>query len=293
MRPEPALSVIIVSYNARDTIESCLESLARQVTDRPFEVILVDSSEDGTATLVESAFPEVRVCSFGVRKYCGGARNYGASLARAEIVAFIDADCEANQDWVDEILKAYESPHAAVGGAIANASQASCVGWAAYFCEFSHWMPGTPAQWRDDIAGANMSYQKALIERYDGFIEGTYCSDTEFHWRIRRDGHRLHFRPTIAVSHHSIDRVVRFLTHEFRHGRSFGRVRVRGQGLSAARRAAYALGAPLIPVKILSKIAVNNLKNRVYWREFVLSLPLLVPGVVSWSLGEVVSYLGL
>jgi hypothetical protein len=70
-------------------------------------------------------------------------------------------------------------------------------------------------------------------------------------------------------------------------------VRVRGQGLSAARRAAYALGAPLIPVKILSKIAVNNLKNRVYWREFVLSLPLLVPGVVSWSLGEVVSYLGL
>ncbi|MGD2148449.1 MAG: glycosyltransferase, partial [Anaerolineae bacterium] len=267
--------------------------LAQQTTSKHCEVLLVDSSDDGTAAFVEQAFPDVRLFHFPDRKYCGGARNHGTLMARADIVAFIDADCEAHEDWVAEILKVHESGDTVAGGAIANANPESYVGWAAYFCEFSRWMPGTPAQWMDDIAGANVTYRKALVDEYGGFIEETYCSDTAFHWCIGRHGLRLRFRPTMVVSHHSIDGTARFLSHEFRHGRSFGRVRVREKRFSAARRAAYVLGAPLIPLRILGKIWGNNLRNRVYLRHFILSLPLLVPGVMCWSMGEVVSYLGL
>ena len=290
MPSKPQLSVIIASFNAEKTIAACLESLENQTTDRSFEIIVVDSSTDSTAELVEKRFPQVRLCRFPERRFCGGARNWGISVARGEIIAFIDADCQAEQNWVEEILKAHESPHPAIGGAIANANPESYIGWAAYFCEFSHWMPGTQPRWLDDIAGANMSYKKEIFDKYGSFIEGTYCSDTDFHWRIGQDAHRLRFVPSILVSHYNIDDLEEFLKHEFYHGRCFAQVRIQGQNFSRWKRLVYVTFLPLIPLRIFLKVAFNSIRNRIYFHQFLKASPLVVLGLIWWSMGEAVGY---
>ena len=160
MSSEPQLSVIVASYNSRRTIADCLQSLQDQVTDNPFEVIVVDSSADGSADLVAERFPEVRLLRFAERRFPGDARNAGIAAARAEIVASIDADCVARQDWVEQLLKAHRDPSVAIGGAIGNANPNSYVGWVAYLRESSQWMPGAPRRWMADIATANLSYKK-------------------------------------------------------------------------------------------------------------------------------------
>jgi GT2 family glycosyltransferase len=292
MPSKPQLSVVIASFNAEKTIAACLESLENQTTDRSFEIIVVDSSTDGTAGLVGKRFPNIRLYRFSERKFCGGARNFGISVARGEIIAFIDADCTADSNWVDEILKAHRSPHLAIGGAIASGDSSSVVGWAAYFCEFSQWMPMTSATWVDDVAGANMSYKREIFDELGPFINGTYCSDTEYHWRLGQMGHRLRFVPSILVSHHSIDDFSRFIRHEYEHGRDFARVRVRGQNFSILRRSLYVILFFLIPVKLLMEIGLRNFKNRIYLSAFLKASPLLILGLASWSLGECVGYLG-
>jgi len=284
----PKISVIIVSYNARKLIGDCLHSLALQKTSRSFEIILVNSANDGTSEFVEQAFPNVHVHHFSERKYPGDARNIGISVAKGENIAFIDADCRAKENWLEEIAKAQESTHPVVGGAIANANPKSYVSWAAYFCEFSHWMPST----LDDMPTANLSYKKTLFSQYGSFIEGSYCSDTEFHWRLGRDGQRLRFEPSILVSHHGIENLRHFLTHEFHHGRSFGRVRIKAQKFFHWKRAFYVVGAPLLPFRIFGKVAFNNIRNRVYFPQFIAALPLLILGIICWSMGEVVAYAG-
>jgi len=290
MGNEPALSVIVASYDAERTIRACLSSLQHQETNQDFEIIVVDSSTDGTAELVEQQFPHVRLYHLPARKYCGDARNIGVSVARGEIIALTDADCTATGTWVDEVLKAHQSPHLAIGGAIANAEPSSVVGWAAYFCEFSRWMPGSKPRWLDDIAGANISYKKKAFDVYGPFLEGTYCSDSEFHWRLGRDGHMLRWLPQIVVSHRSISNLSRFVQHEFEHGGCFARVRIRGRGFSRLRRLWYILFGPLIPVKILLQVLINNLTNRVYLTRFIRALPLVALGVLSWAAGEVAGY---
>jgi glycosyltransferase involved in cell wall biosynthesis len=292
MHEKPLLSVIIASYNSKRTIEGCLCSLENQRTAGDFEIMVVDSSTDGTATLVEEKFPEVRLYRFSERKHCGDARNIGISVARGEIIALTDADCTAPSTWVDQILKAHRSPHLAIGGAIANAEPSGLVSWAAYFCEFSRWMPGSEPRWLDDIAGANMSYKKEAFRTYGPFLEGTYCSDSDFHWRLGRDGHRLWFVPQIVVSHHSIVRLREYVQHEFEHGACFAQVRMGAQDFSRRRKLAYSLLSPLIPFRILAKVARNNLRNRIYLSNFVRALPLVVLGVVAWSAGELVGYAG-
>jgi len=287
----PQISIIIVSYNARKLIGDCLHSLVQQKTSRSFEIILVNSANDGTNKFVEQAFPNVHVHQFSERKFPGDARNIGISVAKGEIIAFIDADCRAEENWIEKIGKAHESIHPVVGGAIANANK-SYVGWAAYFCEFSHWMPGTQPRWLDDIPTANLSYKKKLFAQYGNFIEGSYCSDTEFHWRLGRDGQRLRFEPSILISHYCIENLKPFLKHEFHHGRSFGRVRIKGQNFSRWKRALYVGSAPLIPLRIFGKVAFNNIRSRIYLPQFIAALPLLILGIIFWSMGEVVAYAG-
>jgi len=286
----PQLSVIIASYNSRKTIEDCLRSLESQATTNDFEIIVVDSSMDETAKLIEKRFPKLKLYRFSERKFAGGARNIGISVAKGNIIAFIDADCRAEENWCEEILRAHESPFSAIGGAIANANPESYVGWAAYFCEFSQWMPERQSRSMDDIAGANMSYKKKVFDKYGDFIEGTYCSDTELHWRIGRDGHRLRFVPSILISHHNIDSLRRFLRHEFYHGQCFALVRVRTMNFSRLRRLAYVVFSPLISVKLFLKVALNNIKNRIYLAQFLRASPLVMIGLIYWSLGEASEY---
>jgi glycosyltransferase involved in cell wall biosynthesis len=291
MPEKPQLSIIVASYNSRKTIESCLESLKNQKTYKRFEIIVVDSSSDGTAALIKKRFPKVRLYQFPERKFCGDARNFGLSVAKAEIIAFIDADCRAAPNWVGQILRAHRSPSLAIGGPIANGNPESYIGGAAYFCEFSQWMPNAPSKPFRDIAGTNMSYKKRVFEEYGGFIEGTYSSDTEFHWRLEKNGHVLQFVPSILVFHHNIDRLGRFLRHEFEHGRSFARVRMKSQDFSEWRRLFYGTFFFLIPWWLLLKVGVRNLKNRIYFAHFLKICPLLILGLVAWSLGECVGYL--
>lgn len=290
MLEKPKISVIIASYNSGKTIEYCLKSLEKQTTSIGFEIIVIESSTDGIGELVEKKFSQVKVYRFSERKFPGDARNIGISEAKGEIIAFIDADCQAEKNWIEEIFKAHESSYPAIGGAIANANPESYVGWAAYFCEFSQWMPGTTPEWMDDIAEANMSYKRMVFDKYGSYIEGTYCSDTDLHWRLGKDGHRLRFIPSILVSHSNIDRLERFLKHEFFHGRCYAQVRVHGKGFSRLKRLIYVVLSPLIPLKLFLKVVFINSANRIYFIQLIKSLPLLALGLICWSLGEVVGY---
>jgi len=284
------LSVIISSYNSRKTISSCLKSLQCQDNAGNYEVIVVDSSSDNTSRLVTERFPSVKLLSYTERKYCGDARNIGISSARGEIIAFIDADCIARPDWIREILRAHQSPDMAIGGAIASGNPESLVGWGAYFTEFSKWMPGGRPRYMTDIAAANMSYKKRVFQEYGRFIEGTYCSDTEFHWRLEKDGILLKFEPSIIVSHCSIEDLASFLKHEVKHGQSFARVRIKAEGFSRPRRIAYSFLIPLVAARIFLGRVVANLVNRCYLRHFLKSLPLVLLGVACWSAGEFLGY---
>jgi len=290
MPEEPDISVVIASYNSKRTVEACLKSLEQQVTLRDYEVILVDSSTDGTGELVERKYPRVIVHRCSERKFAGDARNLGISMARGRLVAFLDTDCEAESDWIEKIVKAHESPYPAIGGAIANGTPDSYVGCAAYFCEFSGWMPGRLPQLMDDIAGANMSYKRDVFRKYGHFIEGTYCSDTEFHWRLGKDDLRLRFDPSVQVSHHNIERLGKFLNHEIFHGRCFANVRIKAQGFSRLRRLMYVAFSPLLPLRLFYKIVRNSIESGTYLRRFLWSSPLVLLGVICWSFGESVGY---
>ena len=284
------ISVVIASYNSKKTIAECLRSLENQSRKRGVEIIVIDSSTDGTAEFVRESFPKVKIFEFMERKYCGDARNAGIKKAKGEIIAFIDADCIADTSWVDEIIKAHSSPHLAIGGAVANGTPERLIAWAAFFCEFSQWIPTGRRRYMKDCAGANISYKREVFDKVGVFIEGTYCSDTNFHWRLEEVGHRLLFAPSILVYHRYLEDWKTYLTHEYEHGQSFARVRVEGKNFPRTKRFVFGFCFPLIALKLFLRIGILNLKHRNYLNFFMRSLPLSAAGVFFWSVGECVGY---
>jgi glycosyltransferase involved in cell wall biosynthesis len=99
----PVASVVINTYLHEPYLAQCVDSIASQVADFPFEIVISeDNSPDGTrrvALELQRKYPHlVRVVSTPENK--GGALNtiFSVGRARGEFIAF----CEGDDFWIDD-----------------------------------------------------------------------------------------------------------------------------------------------------------------------------------------------
>lgn len=98
----PYVSVVIPVYNHGARLESCLESLERQIYPHDwYEVIVVNNGREGEIEGVVERFGRTRL-GHEARPSQFAARNRGIEMASGEVIAFIDADCIAQQDWMKQ-----------------------------------------------------------------------------------------------------------------------------------------------------------------------------------------------
>ena len=98
--PELLFSVIVPFLNERRLLPECIQALENQTLDRSrFELIFVDNgSSDGSAEIVARS-PQITILRETERDpYL--ARNRGIAAARGAYLAFLDADCIPNGDWL-------------------------------------------------------------------------------------------------------------------------------------------------------------------------------------------------
>jgi O-antigen biosynthesis protein len=245
------LSVVIPSYNSGDTILACLESLYRQ-DEPPGEVILVDSSEDDIIEIVQRHYPDIRSFHYPQRTFPGPARNKGAEMANGKIIAFTDADCIAAPDWTARITAQHNAGHMIVGGAVEVGDPDSTLAWAGHLAEFREFLPGGTAHSVMHVPTCNVSYRKALIEKYGGFPAAYYPQeDLLFNYLLHRNGYSIWFDPAIRVKHFCRVTWKGYLSHQHRIGRvtrvTLSRVPLQGSAVAGrpwlAQLAAPGLGA--------------------------------------------------
>ena len=87
------ISVVIPTYNRRQTIGRSIDSVLNQ-TLFPSEIIVVDDgSTDGTSDYIQSNFPSIRLLQ-QPNKGVSAARNKGVRCADANWIALLDSDDE-------------------------------------------------------------------------------------------------------------------------------------------------------------------------------------------------------
>ncbi|MEE2839114.1 MAG: glycosyltransferase family 2 protein [Acidobacteriota bacterium] len=98
------LTVIIPTWNQKDLLQGCLQSLQRQRV--PCQVRVVDNgSKDSTEEMVESIQPtfscSLQYVNLGFNRGFAEAANVGIRSASTEFVALLNNDTETDRGWVE------------------------------------------------------------------------------------------------------------------------------------------------------------------------------------------------
>lgn len=222
------VSIIIPVRNGAEVIERCLGSI--MALDYPVghrEVLVVDNgSTDGTATVAQ-AYPVTVVSHF--QPGAARARNSGIRAAQGEIVAFIDADCIAEKDWLRELLAGADNP--AVGGFVgpidALETRRLVARWVddRELISQERLLSSSPAV----AAGGNIAYRKEVFDAVGVFDEDMMAGeDGDLFWRmIRSDRFLVRFNRKARVRHAHPDRVVPLLRRAFVEGRGLALFRLK------------------------------------------------------------------
>lgn len=100
------ITVVIPACNAGDSLEGCLRSLDKQLLP-PYEIIVADDSSTDQTEQILAQF-NVRYLRSDKRLGAGATRARGAKEARGDVIAFLDADCQAPKDWLLKIYDEFE-----------------------------------------------------------------------------------------------------------------------------------------------------------------------------------------
>jgi GT2 family glycosyltransferase len=203
----PHVSVVVCAYNAADTIDDCLSSLAA-LTYPDYDVIVVnDGSVDETAAIAHrhaDRHPGVRILDVP-QGGLSAARNAGLAAASGEIVAYTDADVRVDPDWLSYLVQPMLATDVAgTGGPNVVPHDdpwvAQCVARA----------PGGPTHvMLDDriaehVPGCNMAFRRGALLSIDGFnpVYLRAGDDVDICWRLQARGLGIAFAPAALVWHH-------------------------------------------------------------------------------------------
>ncbi len=281
---KPVVSVIIPSYNAEKHIEKCLGSLQQQATALQYEVIVVDSSTDATSTIIREKFPAVKLIHLDQQTYPGAGRNIGVKKARGQIIAFIDSDCAAAENWLEQGVTAIKSGYPLVGGGVINANP-GWISWPDYFLTFNEFMPSMPKAEVKFMPTCNFFVTKRAFEEIGGFRGDLLAGEDTLFCYAAAKNYRLLFEPKLPVYHHNRENWEKFLRHHHGFGKHSAYVRKQADipGKNLVRNPLLALLAPAARISRLSWRMLRH--NRCYLPRFVISLPALLAGTVAWSYG--------
>ena len=102
------VTVVIPNYNGIKYLNTCLESLSRQVFQE-FDTIVVDNaSSDGSSAFIREKYPWVRLIALEKNTGFSGAVNKGIRESKTPYVILLNNDTEAEITFVGEMVKVME-----------------------------------------------------------------------------------------------------------------------------------------------------------------------------------------
>jgi|GEM_PF-599764 glycosyltransferase involved in cell wall biosynthesis len=189
----PMVSVIVPVYNGEVLLPLLLQSLSRlnHPSDR-LEILIVNNNSSDRTVEILAGSPFTIL--FEPTPGAGTARNTGIRQAKGEFLAFTDADCVVDSNWLKDLLAGFTDPTiGAVAGTLKphalthpveryEALKLNCPGHRA-----THVFLPTAVT-------ANVMYRADVFAQVGTFLECTGGEETDLNWRMQtQTPYRINF----------------------------------------------------------------------------------------------------
>ena len=233
---QPDISIIIVSWRVRDLLQTAIQSVldslekSRQAGYQfKVEIIVIDNaSNDGTAAMVRSLFPAVRIIANATNRGFGAANNQGLAIARGRYIMMLNPDTFINNEAIRQMYEFMEEqPYVGlIGPRLENFDgglQRSCRRFPSFWStamillKLHHLFPISLPIRRyymlafqhktlrqvDQVMGACMFVRRDALDRVGNFDEQFYLwfEEVDLCKRIYNAGYIIFFYPWARVGH--------------------------------------------------------------------------------------------
>jgi hypothetical protein len=208
------ISVIVLNYNGKGFLNSCLSSLASQ-TYPDFEVIVVDNgSRDGSPEYIEENYPWVRLAKNDENLGFAGGTNVGIRAAKGEFIITLNNDSRADSRFIEELIKPMADPEVGVcaakmlfpDGRINSAG--ICISRSGAAWDRGMFEPDRGQyEFMEEVFGACAGaalYRREMLDEIGLFDEDffLYLEDVDLAFRARLAGWKCLYVPGARVIHH-------------------------------------------------------------------------------------------
>lgn len=227
MASAPGLSIVIVTWNARDAVARGLDALTATPPKEPHDIIIVDNaSTDGVPAMVRAQFPTVRLIETGANLGFAAAANRGLRAADRELVLLLNPDTIVPAGAIDALVARLRARPdvAAIGPRVVDPAGRPEWSWGDDLTPLAEArrrlieaaaarnVPGARAHIArltagerevDWLTGACLLVRRADAERAGFLDEGyfLYCEDADFCRTLRARGRRVLFSPVATITH--------------------------------------------------------------------------------------------
>lgn len=228
----PDVSVVIVNYNSGRELQRALDSIAEDLSERHWEVVVVDNaSSDGSVSVVEACGPRARLVRNDENRGFARGVNQGVAATSAPLVLILNPDCRLVAGAYASLLEELErsSSHAIVGprildpdGSVQGSARGDpdmltgLFGRTGIARRLLPWLAvsrrnvvvdstaderaGCTVDW---VSGACMLARREVLQRVKGFDERyfLYWEDADLCRRVRLLGYQIRYAPTATAVH--------------------------------------------------------------------------------------------
>lgn len=273
----PSVSVIIPVKDRADDLRNCLNSLKELDYPREkIEIVVVDDGSTDDTPAVAEELGAVLVKSGTVAGGPALARNKGARTASGEILAFIDSDCTASEQWLMELLPVFaDAEVAAVGGWVDGMHTESALDcYEAVMSSLNlgrRAMSGGAGGDTFYLPSCNLLMRKQAFTAAGGFLSALHVGeDVDLTWRLRDAGWKIAYLPEGTVYHAHRSELWPFMKRRFDYGTSEGLLQrlhpVRGKKMLVppllavilVLLAAALVGRSLLPLPVAAVLALGD-----------------------------------
>jgi len=215
------LSIVIVSFNTKDILKDCLESLAK-IEGLDFEIIVSDNgSMDGSVDMVRREFKKINLIENGKNLGFAKGNNAVRKFARGKYILFLNSDTIVNKSALVksvEYLKAHEDvgsmtckivlPSGKLDRDTRRRFPTPLISLKRLFLGSSsdYWyLDVSPEKMHevDVIQGAFHLTRKKILDEVGWFDEDYFLDgeDIDLCWKIKQRGYRIVYYPKVSIVH--------------------------------------------------------------------------------------------
>ena len=217
------VSFIVVNWNGKETIASCLDSIRSQTYPNK-EIIFIDNfSSDGSLELVREKYRVDKLIALDRNYGYARANNIGFKQTHGEYIALVNNDAILAPDWLEKAFAVFEKGDTKNVGSVAtkiinhyqrhliDTAGAEYLGFGAGWDYKNLPVDSKEVNQRKEVFGACATaalYKKSILDKVGLFDPNyfIYFEDTDLSFKLRLFGYTCVYEPTAVCYHYGGDK---------------------------------------------------------------------------------------